>query len=78
MGISGTDYFYRKGNVHVPSLYTASKSGHYFYGCGIHWRAYTAFWLGCIPTLPGFAGTFGHKMPAGFIQLCECLQALYS
>lgn len=78
MSISGTDYFYRKGNVHVPSLYTASKSGHYFYGCGIHWRAYTAFWLGCIPTLPGFAGTFGHKMPAGFIHLCECLQALYS
>ncbi|KAL8292389.1 hypothetical protein RQP46_001001 [Phenoliferia psychrophenolica] len=69
VGVSGADYFYRRGNVHVPSLYTASKSGHYFYNYGTNWRAFTAFCLGCVPTIPGFAGTFGHKMPIGFIHL---------
>lgn len=91
------DYFWRKGNINVPSLYTASKAGHYYYGCGFRtfqhfhpasiyvptysfslfhsdWRAYVAFWLACIPTLPGFAGTFGHKMPAGFVHLCQFLR----
>ncbi|KAI5478017.1 hypothetical protein MNV49_005709 [Pseudohyphozyma bogoriensis] len=69
VGVSAADYFWRKGNIHVPSLYTGAKDGHYYYGCGFSWRAYTAFWLGCIPTIPGFAGTFGHKLPIGFTHL---------
>ncbi|ORY35919.1 uracil permease [Naematelia encephala] len=69
VGVSCADYFWRKGNVHVPSLYTGSKKGHYYYHFGVNWRAMLAFWLACIPTLPGFAGTFGHHLPAGAVHL---------
>ncbi|KAK8869511.1 hypothetical protein IAR55_000076 [Kwoniella newhampshirensis] len=69
VGVSCADYFWRKGNVNVPSLYTGSKTGHYFYTYGVSWRAQIAFWLGCAPTIPGFAGTFGHKMPVGAVHL---------
>ncbi|WVQ81069.1 hypothetical protein IAT38_003191 [Cryptococcus sp. DSM 104549] len=69
VGVSCVDYFYRKGNVHVPSLYSGKKTGHYYYNGGVSWRAMTAFWLGCAPAIPGFAGTFGHKLPIGIIHL---------
>ena len=67
--ISCTDYFWRKGNIHVPSMYTGSSSGHYWYTYGVSWRAQLAFWLGCAPTIPGFAATFGRKVAVGAVHL---------
>lgn len=69
VGISVSDYFYRKGNVHVPSLYSGSTQGAYWYTFGVSWRAFVAFWLGCAPTIPGFAGTFGRAVPIGGVHL---------
>ncbi|GAA5891948.1 hypothetical protein JCM6882_007417 [Rhodosporidiobolus microsporus] len=70
VGISATDYFWRKGNIHVPSLYTGSKSGAYYGSYGFSWRAQVAFWFAIWPTLPGFAGTFpGNKVSAAWTHL---------
>ncbi|GAA5920897.1 hypothetical protein JCM6882_005196, partial [Rhodosporidiobolus microsporus] len=32
---------------------------------GFNWRAFLAYVCGLAPTLPGFAGTLGHQVPAG-------------
>ncbi|KAF2670310.1 hypothetical protein BT63DRAFT_234466 [Microthyrium microscopicum] len=49
-----TDYFIvRRGNVSVPDMY--NFNGMYKYGkFGSNWRAVAAFFIGCIPPLPGF------------------------
>ncbi|GJN94131.1 hypothetical protein Rhopal_007205-T1 [Rhodotorula paludigena] len=70
VGISATDYFWRKGNLHVPSLYTNAPGSAYRYSYGTHWRAMAAFVLSIFPTLPGFAGTFpGNKVALGWTHL---------
>ncbi|TID18465.1 hypothetical protein E6O75_ATG06541 [Venturia nashicola] len=53
-GILICDYFIvRRGNVSVPDMY--NFNGIYKYGkFGTNWRAFLAFWIGCIPPLPGF------------------------
>ncbi|GAA5858467.1 hypothetical protein JCM8547_007319 [Rhodosporidiobolus lusitaniae] len=70
VGVSATDYFFRRGNIDVPSLYTGSKEGVYYSTYGFSWRAYTAFFLAIWPTLPGFAYTFGGvSVSTGWVHL---------
>ncbi|BGP20404.1 hypothetical protein JCM10213_004632 [Rhodosporidiobolus nylandii] len=70
VGVSATDYFMRRGNVDVPSLYTGSREGAYYGTYGVSWRAYAAFFGSIWPTLPGFAGTFGTtKVSDGWMHL---------
>jgi NCS1 family nucleobase:cation symporter-1 len=39
-----TDYFIvRRGHYRVADLYTASKTGWYYYTFGVNWRAYAAY-----------------------------------
>ncbi|GFZ48344.1 hypothetical protein JCM24511_06092 [Saitozyma sp. JCM 24511] len=69
IGVSCADYFFRKGNIHVPSLYTGDAKGQYYYTAGVSWKALVAFWVGCAPTIPGFAGTFGNNIATGAVHL---------
>ncbi|BGP43809.1 hypothetical protein JCM10450v2_008007 [Rhodotorula kratochvilovae] len=59
VGISAVDYFYRKGNIDVPSLYSNAPGSAYRYSYGVHWRAMLAFVLSIWPALPGFAAAIG-------------------
>lgn len=61
--------FWRRGNVDVLSMFTGTRESHYWYKYGVNWRAIAAFLIGCVPTLPGFASSFGHEMPAGAVHL---------
>lgn len=58
-------YFVRKGYLQVNDLYSARKSGPYFYQFGINWRAYTAYIAGILINVVGFAGAIGRKVPKG-------------
>ena len=50
-----TDYFFvRKGNVSVPDMYNFNGIYRYSPKLGSNWRAVAAFFIGCIPPLPGF------------------------
>lgn len=54
------DYFVlRRGNLHIPDLFTRSSGGRYYYFHGVNLRAYTAFVAGFLLPLPGFIGSFG-------------------
>ncbi|KIY70353.1 putative allantoin permease [Cylindrobasidium torrendii FP15055 ss-10] len=67
VGVSVVDYFWRRGNIDVKGMYDGSASSPYWYWYGINWRAMSAFIIGFAPTLPGFAGSFGHVVPIGWI-----------
>lgn len=65
-GTITTDYYLvRKGYLNVPELYSARKSGPYFYSFGIHWRAYAAYISGILINVVGFAGEVGATVPTG-------------
>ncbi|QIW98067.1 hypothetical protein AMS68_003585 [Peltaster fructicola] len=50
-----TDYFIiRRGNVSVPDMYDFHGIYRYSPKFGSNWRAVLAFFIGCIPPLPGF------------------------
>ncbi|KAJ4149875.1 hypothetical protein LMH87_010653 [Akanthomyces muscarius] len=50
-----TDYFVvRRGNVSVPDMYNFHGIYRYSFTWGSNWRAVVAFFIGCIPPLPGF------------------------
>jgi len=49
------DYFIiRRGNVSVPDMYDFHGIYRYHPKLGSNWRAVAAFFIGCIPPLPGF------------------------
>ena len=57
------DYFIiRKGNMHLPDMFSLSKGSRYHYFHGFNMRAFAAFVIGFLLPLPGFAGTFGNKI----------------
>jgi len=71
-GIMAVDYFYsRKGNIDVLGCFDGSPSGPYMYTKGVHWRAIVAYLFGLAPTLPGFAGTIGQKVPIDATHLFQ-------
>ena len=44
----------RRGNVSVPDMYNFHGIYRYSLTWGSNWRAVVAFFIGCIPPLPGF------------------------
>ncbi|KLO11080.1 hypothetical protein SCHPADRAFT_877327 [Schizopora paradoxa] len=69
-GVMISDYYFvRKGYLEVKELYSARKSGPYFYFYGINWRAYAAYISGILINVVGFAGaikaTTGGSVPIG-------------
>ncbi|MCJ1230544.1 hypothetical protein MMC12_007218 [Toensbergia leucococca] len=50
-----TDYYIvRRGNVSVPDMYNFHGIYRYSPRYASNWRAVTAFFIGCVPPLPGF------------------------
>jgi len=47
-------YIVRKGNVSVPDMYNFHGMYRYSPRYASNWRAVVAFFIGCIPPLPGF------------------------
>ncbi|KAF2651533.1 hypothetical protein K491DRAFT_696376 [Lophiostoma macrostomum CBS 122681] len=47
-------YIVRRGNVSVPDMYNFHGIYRYHPKLASNWRAVTAFFIGCIPPLPGF------------------------
>ena len=53
--VSFRSYFIvRRGNVSVPDMYNFHGIYRYSDKYASNWRAVTAFFIGCIPPLPGF------------------------
>ena len=53
--VSCYSYFIvRKGNVSVPDMYNFHGMYRYSPRYASNWRAVVAFFIGCIPPLPGF------------------------
>ena len=65
-GVIICDYYWvRKGYLQTRDLYSAKKTGPYFYTFGIHWRGYTAYIAGLLINVVGFAGAVGNDVPVG-------------
>lgn len=47
-------FIVRRGNVSVPDMYNFHGMYRYSQRWGTNWRAFVAFFIGCIPPLPGF------------------------
>ena len=47
-------YILRRGKVSVPDMYNFHGIYRYSQKWGTNWRAVAAFFIGCIPPLPGF------------------------
>ncbi|KAL4746366.1 hypothetical protein BDW72DRAFT_210510 [Aspergillus terricola var. indicus] len=53
-----TDYVSRNGNIHVASLYNATKTGLYWFWSGINYLAVFAWMAGVALGLPGLVGEY--------------------
>ncbi|KAI9844677.1 MAG: hypothetical protein M1837_005419 [Sclerophora amabilis] len=58
-------YFVRKGYYQIRDLYSAQKTGPYYYTFGFHWRAYASYIAGILINVVGFAGAIGRQVPVG-------------
>ncbi|PVH89388.1 hypothetical protein DL98DRAFT_508478 [Cadophora sp. DSE1049] len=58
-------YFVRKGYIQVKDLYSAKKTGPYFFTYGVHWRGYAAYIAGILINIVGFVGAIGKEVPKG-------------
>ena len=53
---NSVDYwFVRKGNVHIPSVFTPGAPGVYWYTAGVNFRAYVAWLIGVVLVVHGVA-----------------------
>ena len=65
-GVMVCDYYIvRKGYLQVRNLYSADKTGPYYFTYGVHWRAYASYIAGILINVVGFAGAVGQKVPKG-------------
>ncbi|KAF2172817.1 hypothetical protein M409DRAFT_62500 [Zasmidium cellare ATCC 36951] len=65
-GVMCSDYYLvRKGYLQTRDLYSALKSGPYYYHWGISWRAYASYIAGICINVVGFAGAVGATVPVG-------------
>ncbi|KAH7351031.1 permease for cytosine/purines, uracil, thiamine, allantoin-domain-containing protein [Rhexocercosporidium sp. MPI-PUGE-AT-0058] len=65
-GVIVIDYFFvRKGYLQVKDLYSAKKTGPYFFTFGCHWRGYAAYIAGILINIVGFVGAIGKEVPKG-------------
>jgi NCS1 family nucleobase:cation symporter-1 len=63
-GVICCDYYLvRKGYLQIDNLYSAHKSGPYYYTFGVHWRGYAAYIAGVLINIVGFVGALGFKVP---------------
>ncbi|KAK0104131.1 hypothetical protein ONS96_005227 [Cadophora gregata f. sp. sojae] len=58
-------YFVRRGFLQVKDLYSAKKTGPYFFTYGVHWRGYVAYIAGILINIVGFVGAIGKTVPIG-------------
>ncbi|KAJ3848545.1 NCS1 family nucleobase:cation symporter-1 [Lentinula lateritia] len=59
LAIIWADYFLiRKGNIHIPSLYTSDHKAPYWYWHGINWRGILAWICGSFIPFPGLVGSY--------------------
>ncbi|KAA8906124.1 permease for cytosine/purines, uracil, thiamine, allantoin-domain-containing protein [Sphaerosporella brunnea] len=65
-GVMISDYYFvRLGYLQIKDLYSAKKTGPYFYTFGVHWRGYAAYISGILINVVGFAGAIGRTVPTG-------------
>ncbi|KAI9823769.1 MAG: hypothetical protein M1832_002326 [Thelocarpon impressellum] len=65
-GVIICDYYWvRKGFFEVKDLYSARRTGPYYFTAGIHWRGYVAYIAGILINIVGFVGAIGRKVPVG-------------
>ena len=65
-GVMISDYYFvRRGYLQVKDLYSAKRTGPYYFTYGVNWRAYIAYIAGIIINVVGFAGAIGKKVPIG-------------
>jgi NCS1 family nucleobase:cation symporter-1 len=65
-GVIVCDYYVvRKGFLQIKDLYSAKKTGPYYFTIGIHWRGYAAYIAGILINIVGFVGAIGKKVPIG-------------
>lgn len=58
-------YIIARGYLEIDDLYTARKSGIYYYIGGWNWRAYLAYVVGIAPNFYGFLNNMGVNAPMG-------------
>lgn len=58
-------YLVSRGYLEVPDLFTASRSGAYYYSKGWNIRAYVAYVVGVVPNFYGFLNNMGVDAPVG-------------
>ncbi|THH08004.1 hypothetical protein EW145_g3004 [Phellinidium pouzarii] len=65
-GVLVCDYYVvRKGYLQIKDLYSARRSGPYFFLYGLNLRAYAAYVAGIMINVVGFAGAVGRTVPLG-------------
>lgn len=65
-GVIVCDYYVvRKGFLDVRKLYSAQRTGPYYFTYGFHIKAYAAYIAGILINVVGFAGAVGNKVPIG-------------
>jgi NCS1 family nucleobase:cation symporter-1 len=70
-GVMVSDYYFvRRGYYQIKDLYSAKKTGPYYYTLGFNWRAYAAYIAGIVINIVGFVGavsepTGGKPAPLG-------------
>lgn len=63
-GIMITDYYIlKKQKLNLHDLY--KTHGIYYYTKGFNWQAFTAFFLGVVPLMPGFAKSIDNTLNVG-------------
>ena len=56
-------YVIKKSKLVLPDMY--NTHGIYYYTKGFNWQAFTAFFLGVTPLMPGFAKSIDHNIDVG-------------
>lgn len=65
-GVMISDYYFvRKGYLEIRELYSAKKTGPYYFTYGFHLRGYAAYIAGIMINIVGFVGAIGKKVPIG-------------
>ncbi|GJC77337.1 allantoin permease [Colletotrichum liriopes] len=71
----------RKGNVHVPSLYSGSKNGLYWFKSGVNWVGVFAWIGGTVMGLPGLIGEYQPQIvsqPAKYMYMMGWVLTFFS
>ena len=65
-GVMICDYYVvRKGYLQIKDLYSARRSGPYYYLFGFSWHGYVAYIAGILINIVGFVGAIGVEVPIG-------------